>query len=66
MKKLLGMKRDLMTKKSEIHSFMYDFDIPFDNNLVERDLRMTKVKQKIPGTFISLDGANSFSILKLE
>ena len=44
--------------------FMYDFNIPFDNNLSERELRHVKSKIKVAGCFRSSEGMKDYLDIK--
>jgi transposase len=62
--KTANLLRRLHTYQDDVLRFVTDFNVPFDNNLAERDLRMIKVHQKISGCFRSNEGAENFLTLR--
>jgi transposase len=51
-------------RQRDILRFLRYSEVPFTNNLAERDLRMAKVHQKISGCFRSLQGARVYARIR--
>jgi transposase len=49
--------------RDEFCRFIADFDVSFDNNMAERDVRPLKVKTKVSGGFRTEDGARNHATI---
>ena len=54
----------LINFENDVLRFIDHIEVPFTNNQGERDLRMTKVHQKISGCFRSMEGAKTFCLIR--
>lgn len=62
--KAANLLRRLDERRPEVLRFLHDFRVPFTNNEIERDLRMTKLHEKISGGWRSMEGARAFLALR--
>jgi transposase len=61
--KIRALADRFVNYKGEVCLFLNNFNIPFDNNQAERDIRMLKVKQKVSGGFRTKKGADTFTTI---
>lgn len=54
----------LVKNKESIFTFLQYDNVPYDNNGSERAIRNVKVKNKVSGSFRSMQGATRFAILR--
>ncbi len=58
---LIGRLRDY---SDDVWRFMTQANVPFTNNLAEQTVRMPKVKQKVSGCFRTLQGAQTYCVIR--
>ena len=64
MKKHHALARRLTGRQEDYLRFTADWRIPADNNGSERDIRMTKLKQKVSGCLRTFTGARQFCAIR--
>ena len=63
-KKLTAFKERIQKRRHCLLTFLYDPQVPPDNNASERAIRTFKVKQKVSGLFRKQDGAKTFAVIR--
>ncbi|MEG0153395.1 MAG: IS66 family transposase [Cellulosilyticaceae bacterium] len=58
--KIRSLIERLFDYEGAVCLFVKNFNVPFDNNQAERDVRMVKVKTKVSGCFRTKEGAQNF------
>ena len=63
-KELVSFQKRLKKYRGYLFTFLYNPNVPPDNNASERAIRNIKVKQKVSGQFKSTNGAFCFAVLR--
>jgi len=58
--KIIAILKSLTKYKEYVFKFLFDPDVPYENNASERAVRNLKVKQKVSGMFKSETGADTY------
>ena len=58
--KIIAIIKSLTKHKHYVFKFLFDPDVPYENNASERAVRNLKVKQKVSGIFKTQAGADTF------
>jgi transposase len=59
-----ALARRINTRLNDYLAFTTNPNIPFDNNAAEREIRMTKIRQKVSGCLRTLTGAQHFAAIR--
>jgi len=63
-KELLTFQKRMAKHRAYLFTFLYEQDVPADNNKSELAIRNIKVKQKVSGMFKSIKGAQNYAIVR--
>ncbi|GAA1723796.1 hypothetical protein GCM10009765_84650 [Fodinicola feengrottensis] len=64
MAKAHALARRLIDREADYLRFTTDPQVNFDNNAAEREIRMTKIRQKVSGCLRTLSGAEQFCAIR--
>ncbi len=58
-----ALQKSLIKHGDQVFRFLFDPNVPYDNNVSERSIRPLKLKQKVSGTFRSHNGAHAYAVI---